>query len=76
MVFVSCIFPASFLMILSYESGRMDHDKIIWCEMVCKNPLVTDIEILLISGSFFLMFFSGLGTNLHDFWCLANMFEI
>ena len=43
----------------------------IWCERVCKNQLVTDIRIMLISVSFF-MFFSGLGLSFHDFWCLGD----
>ena len=43
----------------------------IWCERVCKNQLVTDVRILLISVSFF-GDFSSLGISFHDFWCLGD----
>jgi hypothetical protein len=43
----------------------------IWCETVCKNQLVPDVGILLISVSFFAVFRS-LGISFHDFWCIGD----
>ena len=75
-VFFSCLFPGSFLLIFWYESGRMELEKQAFGVRGCAKTNLSQMSgFCRFQGQFF-MFFCGLGTNLHDFWCLGNRLEI
>ena len=78
MFFVMRVHRSRFLMISGSASGCLGlQNQTFGVRSVAKKQLLTydDVGILLISVSFFLMFFDRFGTSFDDFWCLGNKLE-